>query len=98
MSDYIFSANVLTRVPKLIKRPWWKIFGSDKIEMKPFVVRKAVHLSKSEVEMVFGDTAGGANLMNDKPANKLFFKLFCDCESGDLSQVQLEEVHSVAST
>lgn len=49
----IFSYYTKVRVPKLVRRPWWVIFGRDTIEMVDTTQRNVTVLSNvSEVEAV----------------------------------------------
>lgn len=59
MSEYTFSYYVMQVEPKLVRRPWWKVFGRDRIVMEQNLTRKSVApLSASEAALLQrGDVA-----------------------------------------
>ena len=63
---YIFSYRKPTRTPYLVRRPWWNLWGRDKIEYKELETGY-VHNDVSEDESQM--------LQNDKTAARLIQRL-----------------------
>lgn len=58
--SYTLSYYYGEKQPVLVRRPWWKIFGSDTIRMETRLVRRICTLSDAEGEILTGDDAEAA--------------------------------------
>lgn len=79
---YIFSCWTRVRIPVLVRRPWWNLFGSDTIKSKEVNQRRIIaDLDEEE----------GKLLMESEFAKTAPQRLFIKALGGQISMVQLEE-------
>ena len=54
--NYIFSYYKKVKVPVLIRRPWWNLFGRDALEMREQLQRQCfADIPKDEADLLIGD-------------------------------------------
>jgi hypothetical protein len=69
---YVFSYYARVRTPVLVRRPWWNLFGKDRIEFVEHRNRKSRHdLTEAEAKLIMD---ASANYWNT-PAGSLLIKL-----------------------
>lgn len=87
MSDnkYILSWRYTESTPKVIRRKWYDIFGSDKIEYVNILRHRIINLTEEEGLALLASCPG---YLMDSPIGRLMVKLMGD----KASHVQLEEI------
>ena len=81
--DYIFSYYSSHQVPVLKRRPWWNLWGKDRIVMEDAWARHNFHgIPKDEADLIINASRGRWQT----PGGRLIVRLI-----GPVSQVQLEE-------
>ena len=81
MKQYVLSYTVDALKPKLVRRPWWNIFGRDSIVMER-VPTRITHLNVNEYE---------ASILMARPPCRGFRELLHRFAGGNVTMMQLEE-------
>ena len=82
--EFVFSFYVKQPIPILVRRPWWNLFGRDKICYQDGWVRKTfANLSQSEADILVSASHGSWNA----PISRLLLRLMGETPS----MIQIEE-------
>lgn len=50
--NHTFSFTITERVPRLVRRPWWDLFGRDRIEMVDSLRTVAYQVTPEEAALI----------------------------------------------
>ncbi len=83
MAEYTLSWYTIEKVPMLVRRPWWNIFGRDRIEFIDKWVRKVHHRIPEDEALILIEHIGQYKL---HPMTYLIHRLM----GKSLNSIQLE--------